>query len=142
MRTTDKQLNPGDLVVGLAALVQSSATLSGAVVGAGAVWLTGGSWSAVVAALFAGGLLGFGAGFLVARALYHSSDGQTTVVRVGVQALPAAIPAGLAGGLPSAFVVAAAVILLYSAPVWMTLIVALLSGTLIGVGFAFASSLT
>ena len=139
---TDKQLNPGDLVVELAVLAQSAAILSGAVAGAATVWLTSGSWSTAVAALFAGGFLGFMAGFLVARVLYRSGDGQTTVVRVGIQALSSAIPAGLAGGLSSVFVVGTAAILLYSVPVWMALIVALLCGALIGVGLAFAASLT
>ena len=139
---TDKQLKPGDLVVELAALAQSAATFSGAVAGAGTVWLTGGSWATVVAALLAGGLVGLMTGFLVARVLYRSGDGQTTVVRVGTRALSSAIPAGLAGGLSPVFVVGAAAILLYSAPVWMALTAALLCGTLIGVGFAFAASLT
>jgi hypothetical protein len=101
-----QELKPGDKVVELAAVVRSAACLTGAVAAASLLWLIAGNQL-----LSAGGLMaGSAAGYIVAQAIarlgYRSATGQTAVVKAGVGAFPAALLAGLAGGLSTAILVA------------------------------------
>jgi hypothetical protein len=99
-------IKAGDRVVELAALVQSAALITGAVAAAWVIWLIKRSWLMSAAAFVAGAALGFVVAQVVARVLYRGADGQTTVVKAGAGALAAALPAGLAGGLSTAVLVA------------------------------------
>lgn len=105
-------LTPGDRVVELAGLVRSAAIISGSVTGAWVVWLIKTNWLVSLGALFAGATIGFVVAQIVARMLYRTADGQTVVVRVGGASLTSTIPAGLAGGVPTAVLVAGLALLL------------------------------
>lgn len=138
-----QDLTPGDRVVELAALAVSAAVVTGAVAGAWTVWLIKRSWLASGGAFFAGAVLGFAAGQLVARVLYRSG-GNTTIVKVGSASLPATIPAGLAGGVTAAIAVGLLAMLLFGAKHQASSLfgVALGCGVVLGMLFACLGSLT
>jgi hypothetical protein len=130
--------------VELAALANSVALVTGAVSGAWAVWLIKKDWPASLGAFFMGAAIGFGVAQVVARVLYRTADGNTTVVTVGSASLAVTIPAGLAGGVTTAGVVAGLALLLFDANGQATslLAAALGCGIAFGVLFACLSSLT
>jgi hypothetical protein len=136
-------LSPGDRVVELASLVQSAAIISGSVAGAWVVWLIKKNWLPSLGAFFAGAALGFVVAQIVARVLYRTADGQTTVVMVGGASLTSTIPAGLAGGIPTAILVAGLALLLSGTDGQALSLfgVALGCGIAFGVLFACLSSL-
>ena len=106
-------LNPGDRVVELAALVQSAAFITGGVATAWVMWLIKHSLLVSGGGFVAGVALGFVVAQLVARILYRGADRQTVVVKAGVGALRAAIPAGLSGGLSTAVLVVLLVLVIF-----------------------------
>lgn len=108
-------LNPADRVVELGALAVPVAVATGAVAGAWVVWLIKKSWLASAAAFIAGAVIGFAAGHPLARLLYRTADGNTTVVKVGSASLSATIPAGLSGGIAAAAAIGLLAMLLFSA---------------------------
>ena len=137
-------LQPGERVVELAAVSVSTGVVAGALEGAWAGWLVGGSWMNAVAGFFAGAAVGYAMGWLVARHFYRPGDGNTMVVRVGRGSLPATLRAGLFGGILGAM---AAGVLAFLVPGAMLhtlplLGAALPGGALIGAGMACLSSLT
>jgi len=129
-------------VVELAVVSISAGTAAGALEGAWAGWLLGGGWMNSVLGLFAGAALGYGMGLLVARHFYRSG-GDTTVVRVGRESLPATLRAGLFGGLLGAIAVGVLTFLVPGAMMQALPIlgVALACGALVGAGFACLGSL-
>ena len=137
-------LNPGDRVVALAALAVSAAVATGAVAAAWIVWLIKTSWLASAGAFIAGAVVGFAVGQLVARLLYHTADGNTTVVKVGSASLSATIPAGLAGGVATAIAVGLLASLIFSARSQALSLfgVAIGCGVVLGALFACLGSLT
>jgi len=136
-------LNPGDRVVELAALVTSAAIATGAVAGAAIVWLIKTSWLASAGAFVAGAVLGFVIAQFVGRLLYRTAAGNTTVVKVGSASLPATIQAGLAGGLITGVAIALVAVLLFSAKSQAVSLfgVAVGCGIVLGVLFACLGSL-
>jgi FtsH-binding integral membrane protein len=137
-------LNPGDRVVELAALASSAAIVTGAVAGALVAWLIKKSWLVSLGAFFAGAALGFVVAQVVVRVLYRSADGHTAVVKVGSASLTSTIPAGLAGGVTMAVLVAGLALLLFGAESQAASLfgAALGCGVALGVLLAGLSSLT
>lgn len=135
---------PGDRVVELAALTSSTALATGAVSGAWVTWMIRREWPASIGAFFAGAALGYLTARIVGRALYRTADGNTTIVSVGSASLAATIPAGLAGGIPTALLVAGLAVTVFGANDQGPLLLgtALGCGITLGVIFACISSLT
>lgn len=128
-------------MVALAIVVQSVSLLVGAVAGTATTWLARRSWVASFVGFLLGGLVGSVTGPFLARLLYRTADGMTTIVRVGASSLPSTVGAGLAGGVATALAVAALTAILPSAsrkPSWIT---SLGLGALLGVALACCSSL-
>ena len=136
-------LNPGDRIVELAGLVQSAAIITGAVTAAWLMWRIKRSWAASSAAFVAGAVLGYGMAQVVGRVLYRGADGQTTVVKAGIGALGSAIPAGLAGGLSAAVLVALLALVIFGSMDQATslFLVSLGCGAVMGVIVACLASL-
>jgi hypothetical protein len=136
-------LNPGDRVVELAALATSAAVATGAIAGAAIVWLIKKSWLASAGAFIAGAVLGFVVAQLLARVLYRTADGNTTIVKVGSASLPTTIPAGLAGGIATAIAVALIALLVFSARSQASSLfgVAIGCGVVLGILFACLGTL-
>ncbi|MBI2491182.1 MAG: hypothetical protein HYV94_03635 [Candidatus Rokubacteria bacterium] len=139
---TPQGLRPGDRVIDLAGLVRSAALGTGAVSAAWGAWLVRGSWLTSLAALLIGAGLGYIVAEVVSRVLYRRGD-NTTVVKVGLGSLGSTIPAGLAGGLATAIIVALVALLPFGADghaaLWFG--VSLASGVALGLTFACGSSL-
>ena len=137
-------LNPGDRVVALAALTISVAVTTGAIAAAWIVYLIKKSWLLSAGALVAGAVVGFAVGQIVARLLYRTADGNTTVVKVGSASLRATIPAGLAGGITSAIAICLLAVLFFSAKSQALSLfeVAIGCGIVLGILFASLGSLT
>ncbi len=135
-------LSSGDRVVDLAGLVRSAALGTGAVSGAWVTWLVHKSWLASLGALVIGAALGYIVAEVISRVLYRRG-GNTKVLKVGSRSLVATIPAGLAGGIPTAIVVALVALILFGgdnhAALWFG--VSLASGVALGVILACGSSL-
>ena len=136
-------LNPGDRVVELAGLLQSTAVATGAVAGAWLLWLIKKSWVTSLGALAGGAALGFVVGHVLARILYRTAEGNTTIVKVGSASLPSTLPAGLAGGVATATALALLVLLIFGAknqtlPLFA---IAVGCGVVLGVLFACLGSL-
>jgi hypothetical protein len=93
--------SPGDKVVDLAALLRSSALLTGAVTAAISLWLLVESPLWIVVALVAGGAGGYAAGIVIGREFYRPLEGHVMVVKLGPGALWPALQAGLIGGIVS-----------------------------------------
>ena len=110
-------LSPGYRVVELGAVAQSAAVITGVVAGLWLMRLIGRSWLASGIAFAAGAALGFAVGNVVARTRYRSADGRTVVAKVGVGALGSAVPAGLAGALSTAVMIALLALVLFGAKV-------------------------
>lgn len=142
-RMPPQGLNPGDRVVELAALLQSAAVATGALAGAWLLWFLKKSWVAALGALAGGAALGFVVGHILARALYRTAEGNTTIVKVGSASLPSTLPAGLAGGVATATTIALLALLIFGAknqalPLFG---IALGCGVVLGVLFACLGSL-
>lgn len=136
-------LNPGDRVVELAALLRSAAVATGALAGAWLLWVLKKSWVASLGALAGGAALGFVVGHVLARILYRTAEGNTTIVKVGSASLPSTLPAGLAGGAATAAIVGLLALLIFGAknqalPLFG---IALGCGVVLGVLFACLGSL-
>jgi hypothetical protein len=116
--------------------------MTGAVSATWVTWLARKSWLTSLAALLIGAALGYIVADIVSRVCYRRG-GSTTVVKVGRSSLVSTIPAGLAGGIPAAMVVACVALLLFGADShavsWFGVTVA--SGAVLGVIFASVSSL-
>jgi hypothetical protein len=138
-----QNLSPGDRVVELAAVVTTAAIVSGAIIGSAVVWIIKKNWLASVGAFFAGALLGFVLAQFIGRLLYKTADGNTTIVKVGSAGLSATIPAGLAGSVTTAVVVALIAILVFSAKSQAPNLfgIAIGGGLIFGIVFACLSSL-
>jgi hypothetical protein len=138
-----QNLNPGDRVVELAAVVTTAAIVSGAIVSAAVVWIIKKSWLASVGAFFSGAVVGFILAQFVGRLLYKTAGGNTTVVKVGGAGLSATIPAGLAGSISTAVVIALIALLVFSAKSQALNLfgVAIGCGLILGILFACLSSL-
>ncbi len=136
-------LSPGDRVVELAGLVQTAAFITGAVAAAWLMWLIKRSWLASIAAFVPGAVLGYVVAQVVARVLYRGAGGQTAVVKVGVGALASAIPAGLAGALSTAALVALLALVIFRPKDQATslFVVSLGCGALLGIIVACLASL-
>jgi hypothetical protein len=136
-------LNPGDRVVELAWLLHSAAIATGAVTGAWLLWLIKKNWVASLGALLGGAALGFVVAHVLARVLYRTAEGNTTVVKVGGASLASSIPAGLAGGLATAVAVAVIAIFLFGAKsqAWTLFSISLGCGVVLGCLFACLGSL-
>jgi hypothetical protein len=123
--------------------VRSAALITGAVSAALVTWLAGKSWVTLVAAILIGAALGYVVAESVSRARYRR-DGNITVVKVGRSSLVSTIPAGLAGGIPTAIMVPFVALLLFGADThvasWFG--VSLASGVALGVIFACLASLS
>lgn len=128
-------------MVALAIVVQSVSLLVGAVAGTATTWLARRSWVASFVGFLLGGLVGSVTGPFLARLLYRTADGMTTIVRVGTSSLPATVGAGLAGGLTTALAVAALAALLPSARKKATWVTSLGLGATLGALLACCSSL-
>jgi hypothetical protein len=139
-----QSLNPGDRVVELAALVQSAAIVSGSVAGAWVFWLITRSWMVSVGGFFAGAVLGYGIAQVIVRLFYRTAEGNVAVVKVGSASLSSVIPAGLAGGISTAVLVALVSLLVFSATnqAVSLLGISVGCGVVIGIVFACLSSLT
>lgn len=137
-------LNPGDRVVELAGLLHSTAIATGAVAGAWLLWLIKKSWIASLGALLGGAAIGFVVAHLLARLLYRTAEGNTTVVKVGSASLASTIPAGLAGGVTTAVAVVVLAVLIFGArnQTWTLFPISLGCGIVLGVAFACLGSLT
>jgi hypothetical protein len=135
-------LNPGDRVVELAALAVSAAVATGAIAAAWILWLIKKSWLISAGALIAGGVVGFLAGQLVGRVLYHH-NGNTVVVKVGSAGLASTIGAGVAGGVVTALLIGLLAILLFGAKTQASSAfgVAIGCGAVLGILFACLGSL-
>lgn len=135
-------LNPGDRVVELAALVISAAVATGAVASAWILRLIKKSLLVSAGALIAGAVVGFLVGQLVGIVLYRTG-GNTTVVKVGSASLSATIPAGLVGGVVTALAVAILALLIFSARSQASSLfgVAIGCGVVLGILFACLGSL-
>jgi len=135
-------LNPGDRVVELAALVMSAAVATGAVASAWILWLIKKSWLASTGAFIAGAVVGFLAGRLVGRVLYRTG-GNTTIVKVGRASLSSTIRAGLAGGIVAALAVAVLAVLIFSTGSQVSFLfgVAIGCGVVLGIVFGCLGSL-
>lgn len=135
-------INTGDMVVELAALVISTAVVTGAVTGAWILWLIKKSWLASLGALLAGAAVGYIVGQLVGGFLYRIGE-NTTVVKVGSESLPLTIPAGLAGGVTTALTVAILAVLIFNAKSEASSLfrVAMRCGMFLGILFACLGSL-
>jgi len=136
-------LNPGDRVVELAGLLHSAAMATGALTGAWLLWLIKKSWVASLGTLLGGAAVGFVVAHVLARMLYRTAEGNTTVVKVGSASLTSTIPAGLVGGVVTAVAVALGALLIFGAknqalPLFS---VALGCGVVLGVAFACLGSL-
>jgi hypothetical protein len=83
-------------------------------------------------------------GQIVARILYRTADGNTTVVKVGSASLSVTIPAGLSGGIVTAIIVTLIALLIFSAKSQaLSLFAAAIGcGVVLGIVFACLSSLT
>jgi hypothetical protein len=134
--------NFGDTVVELAALANTAAIVSAAVVGAWVTWHIRKSTPYSVGAFFGGAGAGFAIGQLIARILYRS-HGMTLVVKAGMGSLSATIPAGLIGAVVAALVVAMLVWIAggRAISIWSLLPTVIACGIVIGVGLACSSSL-
>ena len=80
-----------------------------------------------------GDFVGVVVGRVVGRVLYRTADGRTSVVRVGRDALPIALPAGITGGLASALAASSLAVALLAAPAGPAFIAAGCCGFLAGV---------
>ena len=78
-----ESLNSGDRVMELAGLLHSAAIATGAVGGAWLLWLVKKSWIVSLGAFIGGAALGFVVAQVLARLLYRTAEGNTTVVKVG-----------------------------------------------------------
>jgi hypothetical protein len=136
-------LNPGDKVIELAGVVISSAVTSGAISAAVIVWLIKKNWLPSTGAFFVGALFGFLVAQVMAR-LFYRSDGNTVVAKLGVESLSLTIPAGLAGGITTALLVALVSILVFNASSQIVTVfgVALGCGIALGVLMACLGSLS
>ena len=138
-----QNLNPGERVVELAAVVRSAALVTGAV---SAAWLTISGkrgWLPASGALLVGATIGFFIAQLISRLLYQTADGQTTVVRAGGGALPATISAGLLGAISTSVVVAMLALVLFWRDINIVSVFAIClgCGAVLGVLFACLASL-
>ena len=133
-------LQPGDRVVDLSALTQSASLFGGAVAGAVSVWLAKRSVAWSFSALIAGAVFGIFIGNLLGRT-YLSAGGHRTVLRVGVEALPSAAPAGLLGGIVSALVMSTIAVFVLKAPAQSTFITAVITGAIVGLIVACLAAL-
>jgi uncharacterized membrane protein len=93
------RISPGEKVVELAVLLQSSALLTGAVAAAVSLWLLMEALAWTVVALVAGGAGGYALGILIGREFYRAPEGQVMVVKLGPGAMRTALQAGLIGGI-------------------------------------------
>lgn len=59
--------------------------------------------------------MGFVVGHVLARILYRTAEGNTTIVKVGSASLASTLPAGLAGGLATATTLALLALLIFGA---------------------------
>jgi hypothetical protein len=137
----DNSLQPGELVVELAAVVQSVAIFSGVLAAMLVSWITKRSWTISCISLLVGGVIGLLVGMVASHLVYDLADGTTTVVRVGSSSLPQTIDAALAGTLPTALIIAGAAVCLLSAPPKSAFTTSLMCSVAIGLGFAYFSSL-
>jgi hypothetical protein len=135
-------LNPGDRVVELAALVISAAVTTGAIASAWILWLIKKSPLASAGALIAGAVVGFLVGQLMGRVLYHTA-GNTVVVKVGSASLSSTIPAGLVGGVVTALAIGLLAVLIFNARSEASYLfgVAIACGVVLGIVFACLGSL-
>ena len=136
-------LKPGDMVVDLAGMVVSAAVATGGIVGAWLLWLIKRSELVSAGAFVAGAVVGLVCAQVLARILYRTAAGNTTVVKVGISSLSLTIRAGLAGGVTSALVVALTVMLAFGAKSQAASLfgVAIGCGLVVGVLFACLGSL-
>jgi uncharacterized protein YacL len=137
-------LNPGERVIELAALVVTAAITTGGVTGAWLVWLIKRSWLASLTALVIGAFIGFVLAQVIARVLYRTPEGHTTIVKVGSASLTSTIPAGLVGGLTTALAVALVALFALSAKSQAAALfaIAIGCGAVLGLLFACLGSLT
>ena len=98
---SDRSLVPGDRVVHLAALLRSSALLTGAAASAVSLWVLKQSALWTLAAVVLGGAVGFVLGSLLGPVLFLAPAGDVRVVKLGPGALHLALRAGLIGGICS-----------------------------------------
>ena len=96
---SDTTWRSGDKVVDLAALTRSSAMFTGAITLPLALWLLDQDVIWIVAGLVAGGALGLVLGALLGRLFFPAREGHVLVVKLGPDALPLALKAGLNGGV-------------------------------------------
>ena len=138
-----QNINPGDRIVELAAVVRSAALVTGAVSAAWLTWLGKKSLLPASGALLAGAAIGFFLAQLISRLLYQTADGHTTIVRVGGSALPSTIPAGVLGGVSASVVIATLALVLFRSDINMVSVfaVCLVCGAVAGVLFACLASL-
>ena len=87
--------------------------------------------------------MGFVVGHVLARILYRTAEGNTTIVKVGSASLPATLPAGLAGGVATATAIAVLALLIFGAKnqALSLFAIALGCGVVLGVLFACLGSL-
>ena len=135
------EINPGDTVVELAALVNTTAMASGAVIAACLTYLAKHNGLASVAGFFSGAVVGFAVGQVVAR-IYYRSNENTLIVKAGAGALATTIPAGLSDGVLSAFVVwFLAWFVFRHNPTMASIAITIGRSVVIGIGTACLSSL-
>lgn len=139
---SSQQINPGEMVVELAALVVTASVLTGAVSSAWILWLVKKSWLISSGAFVAGGVIGFIVGQITGNALYRSGE-NTTIAKVGIESLPATIPAGLAGGLITAIAISVIAVLMFGARKQGSpfLSIAICCGVVLGIASACMGSL-
>ena len=124
-------LKSGDKVVDLAGLVRSSAMITGAITLPLALWMLGQDVVWIVAALVAGGVVGFLLGALLGRMFFPARDGHVFVVKLGPGALPLALKAALNGGVCTGILIGLLSPLVLSNVAKVTLLVGL--GTVVGI---------
>jgi hypothetical protein len=95
----DPSFAPGDKVVALAALLRSSALLTGAVASAASVWILKQSVPWTLAAVVIGSTVGFFVGSALGPVFFPAPVGEVRVVKLGPGALQPALKAGLIGGI-------------------------------------------
>ncbi len=139
---SSQQINPGDMVVELAALVVTASILTGAVSSAWILWLIKRSWLISGGAFFAGGVISFFIGQITGFALYRSGE-NTTIVKVGHESLTATIPAGLAGGMVTAIAISILALLILGARNQGSSVfaIAIICGVVLGIASACMGSL-
>lgn len=138
------QINSGDRVVELAALVVTAAVTAGSIAGAWIMWLIKKNWAASIGAIFIGAVLGFATARVLANIIYRSPNGDTVVVKIGSASLSSTIPAGLIGGIAAGVVMALGAMLVFGAGSQAASLfgVAVGCGIVLGILFACLGSLT